>query len=421
MKKLCILSIICIFLCGCGQIQPPAQKTLPPPQEIVQLHPEDSLSDSENQSENQPMKAIWIPMLIYSEWLNNQPENTFRNTVRNAFQQCADLGINTLFLHVRSYADAYYFSELFPRGNFFTEDYDPFAIMIEEAHALNLTVHAWINPLRAQTEEEFSAMDSRYLLRKWFDDPDKNGTYLVNVDGRYYLNPAYAEVQQFITDGITEILTHYSVEGIHLDDYFYPTTDPNFDEQAFSESSADNLAQWRRNNISSLMQLLYQTTKNYKQDISFSISPQGNIDIDENELYADVQLWASSEGYCDFLIPQIYYGFENDSLPFKQTVELWAEMVTVPELVIGLGTYKTGFPDQWAGSGKNEFLQDSSVIPRELQFALTTENVSGVALYSYSSLFTPEKQVAELVTEERKQIAELLQKNSTPECSGAES
>lgn len=417
-KTLCITGSL-LFLCGCSQVQAiPEQHEEFYLQEIAHLHVEETIQEI---PEDTQMKAIWIPMMLYESWMEGQSEDEFRTHVRNAFQNCADLGLNTVFLHARAYCDAYYDSELFPKGIYLTDDYDPLAIMIEEAHALNLNAHAWINPLRAMTPETLANLDESYLLRQWYDDPDKNGTYLVNHDGRYYLNPAYPEVRQLIADGAAEIIQNYPVDGIHIDDYFYPTTDPEFDSKAFSESSASDLAEWRRENISEMIQLLYQTVKDNNPEIPFSISPQGNFTIDYDELYADVRLWATEPGYCDILIPQIYYGFENQNLPFAETVELWAETVTVPELVIGLGTYKTGFADQWAGSGENEFLNDSSVIPREIEFVFSQEDIDGIALYSYTSLFEPEQEVAEIVHDELAQIAELLHKNTAPEISGAES
>ncbi len=412
LKLLCISILILFLNCGCSPISENSDfEQNYSPQEIAQLHLEDAVQNLPEQTE---IRAVWIPFMIYEHWLNGKSETQFRDSVQNAFQNCTDLGLNTIFLHVRAYSDAYYNSELFPKGSYFTGNYDPLQIMTEEAHRFNLAVHAWVNPLRAQTAEKLSSLDEKFLLRQWYDDSAKNGTYLVNYDGRYYLNPAYPEVRQLIADGITEILENYEVDGIHIDDYFYPTTSPDFDRQAFSESSASDLADWRRNNCNELIKLIYQSVKNFNSEMPFSISPQGNFKVNYEELYADVKLWASESGYCDIIIPQIYYGFQNDICPFAETADLWSEIVTIPKLVIGLGAYKTGFSDQWAGSGKSEFLTDSSVIARELDYIATLENVTGIALYSYNSIFEPEQEVAQIVSEQKQQIAEAFQKNTAP-------
>ena len=418
LKLLFLLSFILFLNCACSPLyeQEEAEQNYYV-QEIAHLHLEDAVQNLPEQTE---IRSIWIPFMIYENWLSGKSESQFRDSVRNAFQNCKNLGLNTVFLHVRAYCDAYYYSELFPKGFHFTGNYDPLQIMLEEAHAFNLSVHAWINPLRAQSAETFTSLDEKFLLRQWFDDSVKNGTYLVNENGRYYLNPAYPEVRQLVADGVTEILENYAIDGIHIDDYFYPTTNPDFDRQAFSESSASDLDDWRRNNCNELIKLLYQTVKNFNPEIPFSISPQGNFKVNYEELYADVKLWSSQEGYCDMIIPQIYYGFQNDTCPFAETAALWAETVTVPKLVIGLGAYKTGFSDQWAGSGQSEFLTDSTVIARELDYIANLENVAGIALYSYPSIFEPEQEVAQIVSEQKQQIADAFQKNTAPVQTGAE-
>jgi len=423
MKRCLLLSCVILLLCSaCGQV-PAFPDTSEPEenyyiQEIAHLHLEEALEETAGRTE---IRAIWIPVMIYQNWMTDKSESEFRIHVRNAFQNCADLGLNTVFLHVRAYCDAYYDSDLFPSGVYLNGDYDPLEIMLEEAHALNLSAHAWINPLRGQTVQQMASLDKSFLLRQWYDDPDKNGTYLINYDGRYYLNPAYPEVLQLIADGITEIMQNYDVDGIHIDDYFYPTTSPDFDYQAFSESGASDLSAWRRQNCSDMIKLLYQTVKANHSEIPFSISPQGNFQINYDELYADVKLWASQPGYCDMLIPQIYYGFQNDTCPFAETAALWAEIVTVPKLVIGLGAYKIGFSDQWAGSGQSEWLTDSTVISRQLEFVSNLNDIDGIALYSYTSLFEPEQTVSALVNDQKNQIAEAFQKNSAPDDAGAES
>lgn len=414
-KLLYFIILLSFLLTGCSKITAISENSEPEQnyyiQEIAHLHLEDALDSLQSNSEQQNnMRAVWIPVMLYENWMLGKSELEFRETIKTAFQNCINLGLNTVFLHVRAYADAYYNSSIFPKGIYLNNNYDPLEIMLEEAHALNLSAHAWINPMRAQTTQQLASLDTSYVIRQWYDNPETNGTYLVNYDDRYYLNPAYPEVRQFIADGITEILENYAVDGIHIDDYFYPTTDSYFDEQAFSASNFTDLAEFRRSNCSELIKLLYQTTKNHDSDIPFSISPQGNFSINYDKLYADVKLWCSEEGYCDIIIPQIYYGFENQTCPFAETVNLWAETATAADLVIGLGVYKIGTEDQWAGTGRLEWLTDSSVISKEIKFISELNTINGIALYSYSSIFEPEETVSALVNAEKNQISELLQK-----------
>ena len=127
-------------------------------------------------------------------------------------------------------------------------DYDPFSILLEEAHQLHLSVHGWVNPLRLQKDSAMAAMPDSYPVKQWYSDPQKNGTYLCKVGEYWWLNPAYPEVRQLVADGVAEILAQYHVDGIHLDDYFYPTTETAFDAAAFADAKADDLAHsgWNR-------------------------------------------------------------------------------------------------------------------------------------------------------------------------------
>lgn len=89
----------------------------------------------------------------------------------------------------------------------------------------------------------------------------KNGTYLVQVENNWWLNPAYPEVRQFIADGAAEIAERYPVDGIHIDDYFYPTTDSSFDLAAFAENGGTDLTAFRLEQTNAMVQAIYQAVK----------------------------------------------------------------------------------------------------------------------------------------------------------------
>ncbi|MBR3630091.1 MAG: family 10 glycosylhydrolase [Oscillospiraceae bacterium] len=372
----CLLAAV-LLLAGCGREPEYWEQTLP------QLAPE-APTEAAPQEE---IRAVWIPVMHYAAWMTGRTEQQFRDTVAGVFADCAALGLNTVFVHVRAYGDAYYASTLFPRGAYLTEDYDPLAVMTEEAHARGLAVHAWINPLRCQTPEGLERTDKRYPLRQWYDD--RNGTYLVEVDGHAWLNPAYPEVRQFVADGAAELLAQYDVEGLHIDDYFYPTTDAEFDAQAFAESGQSDLAAWRRENCTALIKLLYDTVKAQNPALVFSISPQGNPETNSGQLYADAARWCSEPGYCDWIVPQIYYGYRNAVCPFTATLHWWEMTADSSRLVIGLAAYKCGREDVWAGSGADEWLNDSGVLSRELAEVLAG-SADGAAFYSCNDLFSDE-------------------------------
>lgn len=400
-RLLCIFTVILLLtLCACGRQAPYWEQSTP---QISALLESDTSAPAED------IRAVWIPVMQYAAWMTGQSEAQFRENVRTAFADCAALGLNTVFVHVRAYQDAYYRSEVFPAGAYLTGDYDPLAIMVEEGHAAGLAVHAWINPLRGPTAERIGQTDRRYPLRQWYEDDEKNGTYLVWVEDRFWLNPAYEEVRQLIADGVTELLTGYAVDGIHIDDYFYPTQDEAFDAEAFAQSGSGDLAAFRRANCTALVRTLYSTVKACDPDCIFSISPQGNLRTDYDILYADAAEWAGAPGCCDWIVPQIYYGFANESCPFAETLAAWEEIAVNARLVIGLAAYKTGAEDPWAGSGAREWLEDSTVLSKEAELVLRESETDGIAFYSYAALFAPEPAQADAAVSERERIRHLLQ------------
>lgn len=378
--KLSGIAIMLMFLVSCGNSENNSCQSSPElyHQDIEQLYitPEKAPEHINYNVQH----ARWISYLEYSDIMLNKSEKEFTDYIIKMLENAKSDDINTIYFHSRAFGDSYYKSELFPQGTFLNQNYDPLKIIITEAHKNNISVHAWVNPLRCQTAEEFKNISDDFTTKKWFNDFE--GTYICNVDGRMWLNPAYDEVTDFISDGILEIIRNYDVDGIHIDDYFYPSADENFDKSAFSDSGQDNLNQWRIDNINRLVSEIYSEIKNYDDDILFGISPQGNIDIDYNSQFADVKTWCSNSGYCDYIVPQIYFGFKNDICPFEQTFQQWYDMTKNSDisLVIGLAVYKEGKEDKWAGSGKNEWIEDSDVIQKQKDFIAEYEN-TGYSLY----------------------------------------
>lgn len=412
MKRIsaCLLAGM-VLLCGCS-----AKESSSEPeyyiQEVAHLYPYAALPEQENLEENtaaplnyEDVRAVWIPVMQYGDWMTGKTEAEFRSAVQEGFRNCAASGINTVYVHVRAYGDAYYASSLFPTGSYLDGDYDPLAVMTEEAHAQALSIHAWINPMRAASADRL-AEDGAGILGAWFQDAEKNGTFLVQYGSLYYLNPAYPEVRQLIADGVTEIVTQYDVDGIHIDDFFYPTQDAAFDAAAFAESGAADLAEWRRGNCSAMVQEMYSAVKAEDERLLFGISPQGNMQTNHDKLYADTERWCSEAGFCDYIVPQIYYGFFNSICPFAETAQLWAETASAARLIIGLAPYKIGLTDQWAGAGAEEWCTDPEVLSAQTAFCESLENVSGTAFYSYASLFAPEEAVAVMVQEELDRITD---------------
>lgn len=368
------------------------------------INPEKSDKEEYNPINYNKQSGMWFTYMEYQDILYNKTESEFTESIKSRLVQAAQMGINTVYIHVRAFNDCCYKSDIFPQADYYSGNYDALEITLNEAHKLGLSVHAWLNPLRCQTDEQMKKLDTDFQIKKWYDDSKKNGTYIVKLENRWYLNPAYDEVREYIASGAAEIVRNYHVDGIHIDDYFYPTSETEFDADAFSESGSSDLDKWRIENINLMVSSIYDAVKKENKEVLFGISPQGNIDSNYSSQYADVKTWVSKTGYCDYIVPQIYYGFKNESCPFEKTVKKWVDLNTCKDisLVIGLGAYKVGNEDKWAGSGKNEWIEDKDIISKQAEYA--AKNDLGIAIYSYDSTFS------EKLNEERSDIAETVKK-----------
>ena len=213
---------------------------------------------------------------------------------------------------------------------------------------------------------------------------------MVIVNQKIYFNPASKAVQKRIVAGVREIVKNYPVDGIHFDDYFYPDTDKKIDTKQYAVYCADggnlSLGDLRRSRVNDLIRAVYKAVKEENQSCTFGISPAAGIANDRDSLYADVKTWATQKGYCDYLCPQVYFGFLNDTLPFMKTVKDWRDLVTACDLYIGLPLYKCGKADAYAGRGKAEFQENKNMIFRQIQFIRQIPAVKGFYVFSYGYL-----------------------------------
>ena len=295
-----------------------------------------STAAATNIAQQDEVNAVWIAFFDLQTALKGQDKAGFTANVRQMYQNCADSGLNTVIVQVRPYGDSFYPSEYFPWSSYCygaigtDPGFDPLEILVTEAHRQGLTIEAWVNPLRLVSEKEITEVSPSYPVRKWYENAEKKSENLISYGGRLYLNPASEEARQLICDGVTEIIEGYDVDGIHIDDYFYPSGLPMEYDAASYQASRSSLSQadWRRENINELVSEMYSAVKKADSDCVFGISPRGVVSQDYNLVYADVEYWASHEGYCDYLAPQIYYGFEHSTADYAKTIRQWSEMTT---------------------------------------------------------------------------------------------
>ena len=353
------------------------------------------------------MKAMWLSQFdlspVYTDGNRQREEKGYRVLIARVLDRVVETGINTVIVQVRPNMDSMYPSEICPMSKYVVGQYgneakyDPFAILLEEAHERGLSVHAWINPLRGMLTEEILEISGDYPVRRFYDDPATRTKILVEHDGRWYLNPAYEKARELIISGAREILMKYDVDGLHMDDYFYPSgcTDA-FDERAYIDYLKNvervSLPAFRREQINTLVRELYAMVKQTNDSVLFGISPGGNMDTNYNRLGADAYTWCSEEGYIDYICPQVYWGMEHETYDFVSVCKTFDDMIQVDEiqLVIGmtLGKAKSKY-DQYAGSGQWEWRDHSDVLYRCLLHTQTLKHCTGVSYFCYQYFYDP--------------------------------
>ena len=350
------------------------------------------------------VKAMWISqfdmtLMCQSKGQGMRDRESYTSRVVLMMAKLRMMGFNTIFVQVRPNADSLYPSSLFPPSAYAVgeaEDfsYDPFGILVEEAARATLAVHAWINPMRAMATTSRAAKNSDYPVGRWIAE---GSPYVRAVDGYYYLDPAYKQVRELFCDGAREVLSLYAVDGLIIDDYFYPTTDKSFDTHSYGSYQAKggtaSLADFRRQNTQALVTDLQKAA--HDCGALFGVSPSGNTERNYNELYADVATWCQN-GLCDYLCPQVYFGLEHETRPFTQVAQEFSDMVmgTDTNLILCMTLEKAaqGYAEEidvYAGTGQDEWIENRDVLLRCLQQAEQTPLCCGVAYFSYRLFYSP--------------------------------
>ena len=345
--------------------------------------------------------AVWISYLEYSRIMKDRTEEEFTNELGDILDRSAELGINTIYMQVRAFGDAYYNSSLFPKGDRLTGDYDPLGIAVDAAHDRGMAIHAWINPMRMMTEDIAERLPEDTSLGRLYAGYKNGEGGMFSSGDRLYLDPSDEDAVELICGGVREIISGYNVDGIQIDDYFYPETSELLDRKAYISSGTSlPLDDWRRENVNNMVLKLNAAVHEENDSLLFGISPSGNITSNYSELYADTEKWCRSTDYCDYICPQIYYGFMHDASPFENSVRKWLDLTSDSgvKTVIGLSAYKIGTYDKYAGSGSDEWIERHDILARQIMFC--EENGCGTALFRADSLFYPESSVRADVEEE---------------------
>ena len=302
-------------------------------------------------------RAAWIQSV--NGQFRGMPTEKLKQNLIGQLNSLQKAGINAIIFQVRPEADALYASRLEPWSRFLTgvqgkapEPYwDPMQFMIDECHKRGMEFHAWINPYRTKTtlKSELAPNHVYNIHPEWF----------VTYGDQLYFDPALPESRRHICMVVSDIVSRYDVDAIHMDDYFYPypITGRDFpDDASFARFGGgfSNKGDWRRSNVNVLIKKLHETIREIKPWVKFGVSPFGiyrNESSDPlgsktkglqnyDDLYADVLLWAR-EGWIDYNIPQIYWHIGHPVADYETLVKWWARNTENRPLFIGQSVMNT--------------------------------------------------------------------------------
>lgn len=347
------------------------------------------------------MRGVWVSTVYNIDYPSAQglTADQLRSEADTILDNIAQMGLNTVFLQVRPSADALYDSDIFPASRYVSGtvgqapdgDFDVLAYWVEAAHARGLQLHAWLNPYRITKDgqSEYDALPDNSPAKQ-------HPEWTVVYEDNYYFNPGLPAVQELVVDGAAEIVQNYDVDGIHLDDYFYPGTD-FADEATFARygKDFDDIGDWRRNNVNELIAALDETLHEIDPTLSFGVSPAGIWDnkasnpkgSDTNgrssyaEIYCDSVEWIKS-GTVDYICPQLYWSIGYEIADFEVLVNWWQQIVATSDvaLYIGIGAYRAaeaGPGDTWYGTDE---------LQRQLTLLDNSIDIQGEVFFSYNSL-----------------------------------
>ncbi len=357
--------------------------------------------------------AVWISYLEFNDRLKDpltgKPGFTkarFQAVVDEMFDQAAALKMNAVVVHVRPFGDAFYPSDYFPWSKYISgtqgkdPGFDPLAYMIEAAHERNLQFHAWINPYRVSsgtTDPDSLSRNNR--ARKWMtSELEEQQRRVLAYGGSLYYNPASDWVQISIRNGVEEIVENYDVDGIHFDDYFYPTLGTNYAKNFdypeykayYEEYKRDKIKplriqDWRRDYVNRLFKKVYKVVKAAGDDIVFGISPGGFLDylVMDDRYYCDIETWLSKPGYVDYIAPQLYWSFSHSKFPYDKTLERWLKLRTNQDVkvYVGIAVYKSGSNEE------PDWKDDSNILRKQIEYGRKTGQVDGYIYFRHDFFY----------------------------------
>ena len=387
------------------------------------------------------VRGCWISNVANIDTPNNLEKDDYKKYLIGILETMQSYNMNTAVFQVRPLNDAYYPSDLNPWSRFITgtegkdPGFDVLEFFINEAKKRNIKVHAWMNPYRVSnvsvtdgkiTKDEYlSSLDEKNFARKHPEHTILDGT------GKIILSPSHKEVIEFVSESILEVARKYDVEGVHIDDYFYPYAkikedDERNDYLKYRDSENQSFDDFRRSNVDKMIKMVHDKLKALEHEtnkkVEFGISPfavyrtnssirpdgweKGSYNASSalqcySELYSDVYKWMK-EGWIDYVVPQDYFSFDRKDVSYHDVVWWWSNICneTKTNLYIGQGLYQMGSKEGWAC----ETWQNKEEIANQLKFNCNFPNVLGTIFFTYRDLVPGQNEIKDAALKDIKKM-----------------
>ncbi|MDE6265757.1 MAG: family 10 glycosylhydrolase [Muribaculaceae bacterium] len=332
-------------------------------------------------------RGAWMHTVHQGQYARQTTEQN-QAYLRNQLDSLQAAGVNAILWQVRPSADALYQSNFEPWSRFLSGKagvapapyWDPLQFMIEESHKRGMELHAWLNPYRVTTSPK-EVLPKNHI---YYRHPERFVTY----DNKLYFDPGLPENRDFIENVVNDIITRYDVDGIHMDDYFYPypVAGKEFpDDKSYAKyGNGMKRDDWRRKNVDQLIEGLHKLISGKKPWIRFGVSPFGiwrNKKTDPrgsetnglqnyDALYADVLLWTEN-GWVDYMLPQLYWELEHKAASYLVLVDWWNRNANGRHMYIGQDVNKTmKLPDLAPSDEKSQ-------LRHKIELTRKGENIQG--------------------------------------------
>ena len=342
-------------------------------------------------------RGAWIATVANIDWPSAEAVgNSLRQQQEMLFllDSLQSLGVNAIIFQVRPTADALYYSELEPVSLWLTGKtgswgvqmpYDPLAFVLREAHARDMEVHVWINPYRLTLKDYPLPEATAHILK----------ACAFQYNNQWYLDPGKEDTQAWICMVVSDIVSRYDIDAIHMDDYFYPypVKGQSIPDRATYEANPrgfSNINDWRRDNVNTIIRELHTVIHSLKPEVQFGISPFGVYRNDStlgiragmtnyDDLYADIVLWMK-EGWIDYVVPQLYWEIGRKGVDYATLARWWADNSHGCRLYIGIAPYR--LLNQPTAKQKTSAWATGNEIMRQLRFNDTIPEIQGECFYS---------------------------------------